>query len=873
MHRLIVIVFILVLSTLIVKLCLSPPVLTVSAAAELEGDEFTEIRGYAEFIHSKIADPATGSIPQQALMQAYKTLQQRGYYKQPVAGNSRSGGWQPVNDFFNTLAITKIVYDPNNTQLFYFCTGEGWFNADGVKGAGVWKSEDGGNTWNQLSATATPLFDYCQDIDVHPLTGAIYVATRSGGLQRSTDGGDTWQKVLGTDAGSVRNSICDVEITSDGGVFVAIGIFETDGIYYSDSGDSATYTKQTAGLPGSGFFRIELAVSKSNPDIAYAIPCSLDYRIQGVYRTEDRGTNWQATALPGDNREMARKQAWYNLILEVDPNDPNVVVAGGLNLWRSKDGGGTWKQITAGGLDSNLLRYVHVDQHAIVFHNSDVVYFGNDGGIYKTENFTASLPQLFPRNDGYNVTQFYSADINPIPGDHRLIGGTQDNGSLLAINPGVSFFKTISGADGAFTAYNTVNDSIFYTASQFRGFYRFTNGGFEIPDTLTIDTLTDNNVLFINPWTLDPNNPEVCFYASGIGLWRIDSLSTASKDDWEKACAIGGKISAVSVSTSPAGIAFIGRNSSESQIYALYNAAGVDPGSSPLPLDPNDEIPDSGVFFSTYCSSIAVDPNNANHLVVTYSNYGVQSIWESKNALLGNPNWRSCEGDLPDIPVYWALIHPNNTEVCYIATEMGVFYTNKLDGEDTEWIPCTNFPIVRTDMLRLRPDDLTVVAATHGRGLWTATLDLTGASNDILWQERGPDNIGGRTRAIMIDPNDPTGNTLWAGSVSGGLWKITDINYTQVSQTPIPQSKFSIYPNPVADGNLHIDLSQFESAEITMRIFDARGRLVREVLSGYRVPQSYQFSMQIPESVPSGILYVTVSAGGKTWVEKAVLIR
>ncbi|MFN3939275.1 MAG: WD40/YVTN/BNR-like repeat-containing protein, partial [Chitinophagales bacterium] len=799
--------------------------------------KLAEINGYAEWELAKTADPSSGSIPAYALMAAYKELAERGYYKNAVAGGVRfSAGWQPVNDFFNTLSITKIVYDPFNTHTFYFSTGEGWFNADAVRGAGIWKSEDGGLNWYQIPSTAISIFDYCQDIDIHPLTGDIYVATRSGGLQRSVDGGNTWQKVLGTGAGSTRNSICDVEITADGGVFVGIGIFETDGIYYSPSGDSATFVKQTVGLPSSGYYRIELAVAQSDPDIAYAIPCSVDYRIQGVYRTDDRGATWQATELPGGDRELAGRQAWYDLIIEVDPNNANTVIAGGLHLWKSTDGGGTWKQLSSGGLDSVLLRYVHVDQHAILFHTSDEVYFGNDGGIYKTDNLSASKPFIYERNTGYNVTQFYSADLNPVAGSIQLIGGTQDNGSCMAVNPGVSFIKPLSGADGAFTAFNTLNEKTFYTATQYRRFFRFTNGGYELPDTLTIDTLTDNNVQFINPWAIDPVNPENIFYASNLGLWRIDSASTATRNDWEKACTLGGSITAVAVSENPEGIVFIGRNSNDGQIFALYDAATVDPTSAPLGLDPADMLPDAGFGFSIYCSSIVVDPNDANHLLVTYSNYGVNSVWETNNALSGAPVWNSVEGDLPNIPVRWAAIHPANPNVAYLATEMGVFFTNQLNGSSTQWIPCTNFPIVRTDMLRVRANDFTIVAATHGRGLWTSQLDPAGANNDIVWSERGPNNIGGRTRALMVDPNDPTGNTIWAGSASGGLWKTTDINATDITPANPQEQNFTLFPNPVSGNTAMVDLHRFAGEKISLSLFTAKGQLLLRPLIDFKVP-------------------------------------
>ncbi|KRP08615.1 MAG: hypothetical protein ABR94_11185, partial [Sphingobacteriales bacterium BACL12 MAG-120802-bin5] len=150
-----------------------------------------------EFERMKKADPATGEIPADAVLSAWRELRDRGYFRNNHSSYRSGDGWQLVNDFFPSLAVTKITYDPFNTNVFYFCTGEGWFNADAVRGAGVFKSEDAGATWTQLPSTDNSNFYYCQDIDVHPLTGDVYVATRTAGLQRSSDGGNTWQKVLG----------------------------------------------------------------------------------------------------------------------------------------------------------------------------------------------------------------------------------------------------------------------------------------------------------------------------------------------------------------------------------------------------------------------------------------------------------------------------------------------------------------------------------------------------------------------------------------------------------------------------------------------------------------------------------------------------
>jgi photosystem II stability/assembly factor-like uncharacterized protein len=826
------------------------------------------------FDQLKKKDPATGTIPADAVYQAFLALKNRGLYAE-TNGSIRDGsGWESVNDFFPSLAVTKITFDPNQTNTFYFCTGEGWFNADAVRGAGVFKSIDGGETWEQLASTASSIFQYCQDIDVHPLTGDVYVATRSGGLQRSTDGGISWQKVLGSGAGSSRNSICDVEITSDGGVFVGIGIFDTDGIYYSPSGDSATYNKQTVGLPGGGFYRIELAVAKSDPDIAYAIPCSTNYMIQGIYRTDDRGATWQATGLPGDNLELAASQAWYDLIIEVDPNDANTVVAGGLHLWRSEDGATTWQQLSTGRLDSNLIRYVHVDQHAIVFRNSNEVYFGNDGGIYKSTNFTSDNPVIYSRNDGYNITQYYAASMSAEAGNPFLVGGTQDNGSQAAYNPGITAFKPVSGADGAFCAVNPLNTDLFYTTTQFRRMYRFDNGGFELPDTITNDYLEDDDVLFINPFEMDPVNPENLYMASAKSLWRLKNASTATGADWEKACAFGGIISAVSVSTYPEDIVFMGRYSSNSEPVMLQNASTTDSNVLVVGLDPAGMIPDApGFGAGRYCSSIAVDINDANHLLVTYSNYGINSIWETDNALSASPVWTSVEGDFPDVPVNWAAIHPNNPDVAYIATELGVFYTNNLNGTSTEWLPSTYLPIVRTDMLRIRPSDGTIMAATHGRGIWEAQIDPSGINNDLIWIERGPNNIGGRTRAIMIDPNDPSGQTIWAGGISGGLWKTTNIDGLTGVQEMAHQPEISVFPNPVHGDVFYANLAAFNGRKINAELISmATGQIVQ------RFPEQFvggNGTVAFPIhnlKTGAGMYLLRVSDGRKSAVARLMLL-
>ncbi|MBN4066029.1 hypothetical protein JYT51_01695, partial [Candidatus Amoebophilus asiaticus] len=708
----------------------------------------------------KKADPKTGKIPLDGRWKAYKQLKAEGKIQSSKykTGNEPIRQWYPIDDYFNTLSITRIAYDPNNTKTFYFCTGEGWWNADAVQGAGVWKSTDGGETWNQITSTDTSIFYQCQDMKVHPMTSDIYVATRRGGLQRSGDGGNTWVMVLGKGQGSLVNSSADIEFTQNGGIFVTMGFGynesftqnESDGIYYSDNGDSGTFSKQTNGFPTSQISRIELATAPSNDSIAYAIPLNyVDDSIQGVYKTTDKGNTWFEVAKPGGDRQLARVQGWYDLTIAVDPNDENVVVAGGLNLWKSLDGGNSWIKLSHGShRDTIGFQYVHVDQHEIMFISSDTVYFGNDGGIWKCDNFTDSVPVLYDRNFTYNVTQYYAGAIHGDSGNYTIIGGTQDNGSSMATGNGISDFQKLTGADGSFCAINHLNGNIMYTTTQYRRMYRFTEGGFGKYDTITNPNITNFNTLFINPMEIDPNDPEIIYQPTKRGLWRMKNASTADTSGWEKACKNWSTLSAIGISKSQPNTVFLGR-SGGGNIYRIENADSTDATYTPIDCDPDQNLP------SAYCSCVYVDINDVNHVIVTYSNYGEKSIFESKNATDASPSWQNVEGDLPDIPVNWALLHPVNPEVCYVATEMGVFYTKKLDGDSTVWLPSNQgLANVRTDMIKMRMSDFAVLAATHGRGLFTGRIDTSATSYEIIWTERGPANVGGRTRTIMVDPND-----------------------------------------------------------------------------------------------------------------------
>ena len=840
--------------------------------------------GLAQYMHMRYANPATGKMPFGGTYHAYEQLVARGLIK-PGLIMSRSGSntniWQLVNDFFPSIAVTMITYDPQHPNVFYFCTGEGWDGLDMAVGAGIFKSTDAGNTWAQLSSTDTSIFDYCQDIKVHPTTGDVYVTTRNNGLMRSQDGGTTWHNVLGNGNYTRSTGLCNIAFTKTGGIFCTGAIFETGGIYYSNTGDSGAWTKQTNGFPIVGTYRVQIATAPSNDSVAYAVACNTStYAIQGFYKTTNKGNTWTTLPNPGNNTEFAKIQAWYDLALAVDPNNDSIVAAGGWELWRSKNGGQTWMQLADGQPDSTTGQYVHVDQHEIVFIGSDTVLFGNDGGVWETYDFKDSLPYIFSRNYGYRVTQFYDADINRTAGSSFVFGGTQDNGSPAMPYTGISNYFDLSWADGAYCAINYNNPAIAYTTKNSNGIYRSNpNNNGSTRDTITNPYLTETDVLFVNPMEMDPNNPDILYMGSDDGLWRLTKASTAKDSDWTQASKSTGSsytfISAIGISKSQPNTLFLGYNNQQTgsggTVFRIVNADTTSKTCSPINCDPKVYLPTSA-----YLASIEVDPSNVNHVFAVYTNYGVKNIWESHNATADTPLWICDDGNLPDLPVNDVFMNPGDSNVCYAATDLGVFYTTQLNGSNTQWLPSNQgLANVRAEVFKYRPSDSTIIVATHGRGIFQSKLNVTNSgSYEITWNERGPYNVGGRTRTLMVDPNDPSHHRIWAGSVAGGIWYINNIDSLPPttginSLNASIQNGFSAYPNPF-NSIVHFKFnSTINSENSVLKIFDITGRVVEQMNCGTQT----QFTWQPSAGASPGLYFAELIAGNKKYIQKIIYLK
>ncbi len=722
-------------------------------------------KGRAEHEFLMTHDPATGTVPTDRLMVAKRYTQtllsnsrsavlqfeERGpsnvagrtramiIDKQDLSGNTIwaggvSGGlwkttdrgqtWQQIDDFFANINIGAIAQDPVLPFILYFGTGEG-FGASAGRGLGIWKSTNGGQSFFQLSSTSgLSDFDYVNDLLITPL-GTVLAATQSrycnrGGILRSGNGGTTWAKFTDDDnCASVPNTFnfaTDLERGSDGILYACFGMFgDNDGIFRSTN-DGLAWSLIYAAQPGES--RIELAVSPSNPKVLYAlIENSQEGGTPFIKKSADGGVTWISMPTPLWNNsnnchsttsDWGGGQAWYNLIAEVDPADENTIIIGAIDLFRSRNGGNTWQQISAWRTSESCFPYLHADQHKLIFFNSDQLLIGNDGGVYITDNARAMQPDFTFISHNYNVTQFYTIDYHPDAGSNWMLGGTQDNGTQLFKDAGMNATTTVSGGDGGFSHIDKKNPNIQISAYAYNSYW-VTNNSWQSSTRVNIDL---NKGLFVNPTDYDSETRLLyaSFEPQKYIRWRVTSFSAgAAERVTVNSFPAGEDITAVAISPNVANRVYFGF--SNGHVYRVDNAnAG---------LVRVGQI----VFKETLgtISCIEIEKGSEDHMMVILSNYGVTSAYESKNATVGNPLWLAVEGNLPDMPVRWGVFHPDNKEGAIVATELGVWSTDKMNGQQTLWKPDNaGLANVRCDMIRLRPADKRVIVATHGRGVFTS---------------------------------------------------------------------------------------------------------------------------------------------------------
>jgi PKD repeat protein len=656
--------------------------------------------------------------------------------------------WFPLNDFMGNLAIASLIMDPSDTNVFYAGTGEGTYNADAIRGAGIFKSYNGGSNWLQLASTANSSFQYVNRMSFDPTNSQVILAATRSGIWRSTNGGTNWTQRLAIEM------LCTAFHPSDSSQAIASGY--NGRTYFSINGGVSWVA--ASGMPApSGFAvgRVELAYSASNPLIVYA---SVDTNSGTVFCSTNGG---QSYSLRSTGYSYLSGQGWYDNFIWADPINTNTVVVGGTDVYRSTDGGVTFTDI--GGYSGSI----HPDQHVMVanpmFNGTTIrtVYVGNDGGLFRAGDiYTASSGSGWNNlNHNLGITQFYGAAGNS--NTSVVVGGTQDNGTLrYTTGGGQQGWTSMFGGDGGICAADPVNSSYFYGEYVFLQIHRSANGGSSssyIYNMAGASPIADagGSANFIAPFILDVNNPNTML-AGGVSLWRSLNVK-ATPVNWAAIKAsIGSAISAIAVAPGNSDIIYVGHNNG-----AVYVTSNGTSGT------PTWTLRNSGLPGRT-CTSLTVAPSG--RVYATFGGYSSGNVWQSSN---NGASWVNITANLPAAPMNCIVVAPADTNTLYVASEVGIYGTSNNGGT---WATGNDGPAnVAVDQVFWMGNKL--IAVTHGRGVWSTVPNL----GPPVLAPASFSVTGGNGNGAM-DPNEC--NNLTLVITNGGGTSASGLTATLSSPTP-----------------------------------------------------------------------------------------
>lgn len=652
--------------------------------------------------------------------------------------------WTPSDDLMGNLAVCSLAISPapdeSGRRLMLAGTGEGFSNADAIHGAGIFWSLDGTH-WAQDPSTNSPDFAAVNRIAFSADGSACLAATTTGLFRCSGPPPGAWSPVSTVAMGDVRFHPTDPSRAIAGSLAAGEAYVSPDG--------GLTWQASTADAAWSG--RVEVTYALADPNTIYA---SVNMNGGRIFRSRDGGATFAAMAgaeASGLPAGYLGDQGWYaNAIWAGDPANADAVIVGGLDLYLSLDGGATLRQISRWDVSGS----VHADHHCIVGDPAMAapggprrVYFGNDGGIFVTDDYTAvgaddERTSGWRRLDrGYGVIQFYGVAANARGG--VIVGGAQDNGTLL--HPGASGaagWTTLFGGDGGWCAADPSDPNYLYGEYVNCQIFRSADGGgsadyicgqywdtptkqwlwkpapYLIPDAQPPADPDHPTALFIAPFVLDPSDPSTLL-AGGASMWRCADARTPNDDaartgpSWVRIKPpVGPLISAIAISPTDSDQVWVGHQ--DGQIFVTANGRAATPEWRQIA-----GAADSPLSIARYCSSFYPGAGDPGEIYVSYAAYRSGApggnLWLSRD---GGATWRDIGLTLPDAPVHRISRHPTRAGLLYAGTEIGLFAS---DDDGASWSPAnegpTNAPVYDITWM-----GSTLICTTHGRGMFSIVV-------------------------------------------------------------------------------------------------------------------------------------------------------
>ncbi len=704
--------------------------------------------------------------------QYYLAVASGGVWKTDNSGNT----YYPIFDGQGSYSIGCVTIDPNNENAVWVGTGENNNQRSVAYGDGVYKSLDGGKSWNNVGLKTS---EHIGNIIVHPTnSNIVYVAAygplwKEGGergVYKTTDGGKTWNRILEI---SKHTGIAEIAMDPRDPntiyasahqrrrhVFTYLGGGPESGLHKTTDGGK-TWKKINKGLPAVDKGRIGLAISPVNPDYIYAIVEAAQGK-GGFYRSTNRGESWEKRS------SYATSGNYYQEIV-CDPKNKDLIYSMSTWLHHTEDGGKTFKKT---GEKSK-----HVDNHCMWIDPNDTKHWvvGCDGGMYETWDaasnwqFKANLP----------ITQFYKVATDNASPFYNIYGGTQDNSSQggpsrTTNNVGIvnSDWYITNGGDGFESQVDPTDDNIVYAQSQYGWLVRFDKKSGE-KTAIKPFPKKDGDALRWNwdaPLLISPhNNKRIYFAANKLfksddrgdtwdeisgdltrqldrnklkvmdQIWSIDAVMK------NKSTTIFGNIVALDESPKKEGLLYVGTDDGLIQVSENQGQTWT------------KHIGFTGVPTMTYVNMLKASKHNENEVFAIFNNHkrGDFKPYVLKSSDKGK-TWNSIAGNLPESGAVYCIEQDHvNPNILFVGTEFGVFVT--LNG-GTHWTQLkAGLPTIAVRDMEIQQRENDLVLGTFGRSFYV--LDdysaLRELADESLLAKRA--HIFDIKKGLMFNTRNPLG--------------------------------------------------------------------------------------------------------------------
>ena len=622
------------------------------------------------------------------------------YIGTPTGGiwKTTDGGhtWTPLGDMLASIGISDIALYPGHPDTIFVATGDR--DAGEVYSVGILRSNDGGVTWKNTGLSFDQEEGYrVNRLVIRPDQPDTMIAGTSKGLYLITNQAMTVHKIL-------DGHFKDIELMPGNSRVIYAATYGSDGstIYRSTDGGN-TFVEKNNGIDTDKILRIDLALSPADPGRIYAV--TVDKETSGlykVYRSYDLGDHW-IMLLSGTTTNILGNsptgnsddgQGWYDLSMVVSPTNANEIYVGGINIWKSSSGGGSWHLKTWGypEYSDQGVAYIHVDQHILkVQPGSGALFAGNDGGIYKSNDGGETFTNL---SYGLQILQIYRIGTTDQKRAMAMMG-SQDNSTILWRD---TSWNVVIGGDGMECIIDPSDTNVLYASSQYGNIKRSMDGGKSFYRIKPKDAEKGG---WITPYLLSPHNPSI-LYAGYTEIFR----SYSRGDTWSK----------------------LTTSLSQGHRYRLLKISKKNPDFVYAGTSNNLWRSENGGI--SWRSILAGLPRG---LVVTdleISQYDPRKIWITLSGFSagekvyasedGGASWINYSAGLPNVPANCIVYEENSNSRLYVGTDLGVYVR---DHSMERWKDFSrNLPNVIINEMQIYGPDSLLRAGTYGRGLWESKL-------------------------------------------------------------------------------------------------------------------------------------------------------